>query len=114
MIFRRPSRRDADPAAGDVRAFCRTAGAGTLLRRQVTPVVMTTGHAVTVPPSKSLSRQEYATGAPHHVHRDLIYEAFLTLACAIICWRRTAEPSHLLGPLRRQRLLSGWLSTRRL
>jgi hypothetical protein len=38
----------------------------------------------------------------------------LTLACAIICWRRTAEPLTLPGPLRRQRLLSGWLSTRRL
>jgi predicted ATPase len=45
-------------------------------------------------------------GAPHHGQRDDIHEAFLTLACAIICWRRTAEPLALLGPLRRQRLLS--------
>jgi hypothetical protein len=49
MIFRHPSRRDADPAAGDVRAFCRTADAGTPSRRQVTPVVMATGCAVSVP-----------------------------------------------------------------
>jgi len=34
-----------------------------------------------------------------HVHRDDIHEAFLTLAGAIICWRRTAEPPALLGPL---------------
>jgi hypothetical protein len=31
-----------------------------------------------------------------HVHRDDIHEAFLTLACAIICWPRTAEPSHFV------------------
>jgi hypothetical protein len=53
---------------------------------------MTTDRTVNAPPSKSRSRQEY-TSAPQHVHRDDIHEAFLTLACAIICWRRTAEPS---------------------
>ena len=84
--------RDADPAAGDVRASCRTAGAGTPRRRQVTPVVMTTGRAVSVPPSKSRSRQEYAAVRRTHVHRDDIHEAFLTLGCAIICWRRLRNP----------------------
>ena len=44
---------------------------------------------------------------PHHGQRDDIHEAFLTLACAIICWRRPLpEPLALLEPLRRQRLLS--------
>jgi hypothetical protein len=52
--------RDADPAAGDVKAFCRTTGPGTPGRRQVTPVVMTTDRAVSVPPSQSRSRQGYA------------------------------------------------------
>ena len=27
-------------------------------------------------------------GVPHYVQRDDFHEAFLTLACAIICWRR--------------------------
>jgi hypothetical protein len=51
-------------------------------------------------------------GAPHHVQRDEIHEAFL--ACAIICWRRTAEPLTLSAPLRRQRLLIRRLSIGRL
>jgi hypothetical protein len=31
--------------------------------------------------------------------RDGIHEAFLSLACAIICWRPAAQPLTLLGPL---------------
>jgi hypothetical protein len=38
---------------GRCQSFCRTAGAGTPSRRQVTPVVMATDRAVSVPPSKS-------------------------------------------------------------
>ena len=37
--------------------------------------------------------------------RDDIHEAFLSLACAIICWRRLRN-LNLLGPL------SGWLRIR--
>src|SRR6185437_2974120 len=38
--------------------------------------------------------------APQCVQRDDIHEAFLTPACAIICWRRTAEPLTWPGPLK--------------
>ena len=31
--------------------------------------------------------------------RDDIHEAFLSLACAIICWRRLTRSHTLLGPL---------------
>jgi hypothetical protein len=60
---------------------------------QVTPVVMTTDRAVSVPPfpTEPQSAIPYG-GAPHHVQRDDIHEAFLTLGCAIICWRRLRNP----------------------
>jgi hypothetical protein len=60
---------------------------------------MATDRAVSVPPSKSRTPAGVRGGAPHHGQRDDIHVAFLTLACAIICWRDPRAVVAVGGPL---------------